>query len=453
MNPLKDQVMAAQAEASQPLADYGSESLPTPAIAVASIILSVGLVAIGNGLMFAFIPLRLAAEGFSPTWAGAILTALAAGGMVGCFMTGHMVRRVGHARVFMTLTAIVILSNAFIGMMTEPYLWLGSRVLYGFAMNGLFIVAQSWLNDVLENNIRGRVMAIFYVTYVVALGLGSFSLRFIDIATNAAPMIGVVFAAVSIIPVGLTRLRPPPPPETASIALKLAWQVSPVGVAGMLAVGGLSMMVAGFAPIHATAAGLSQQDVALLMFAMPVGTILIQIPAGWISDRMDRRYVLVASSLLVIVGGILATRVDGGALIWMLAVYMIWSGATEAIYSISSAHAGDRAHKGDLVALSSTMLFAWSLSGFLIPGGTTLLTAVFGTEAFMYVAIVVAVAFCAFVLWRIRLAEAPSSEETTDFAPLPAQVPLPAELAFYPDETAEEPERTDESDETPAGVS
>ena len=88
------------------------------------------------------------------------------------------------------------------------------------------------------------------------------------------------------------------------MALGRAWRISPVGVAGMLAVGGLSMMIAGFAPIHATAKGYSQQEVATLLFAMPLGTLLFQIPFGWISDRTDRRYVLVAASLLVVVAGI-----------------------------------------------------------------------------------------------------------------------------------------------------
>lgn len=425
-----------QSQDAQPA--YGSAPLPTPAIAVTSIILSTGLVAIGNGLMFAFIPVRLAAEGFAPAWAGIILTALSAGGIAGCFLTGHMVRRVGHARVFMTFSAIIILSNAAIGFAVDPLAWLAARTLYGFAMVGLFIVAQSWLNDVVENDIRGRVTAIFYVTYVVGVGCGSFGLRFIDVGTMSAPTLGIVFGALSIIPVGMTRLRPPPPPETASIALGLAWRISPVGLAGMLAVGGLSMMVSGFAPIHATASGLSKDDVALLLFAMPLGTILVQIPAGWISDRTDRRYVLVGASVLVVLGGLLASRVDGGALIWLVLVYMIWSGGTESIYSISNAHANDRAQKGDLVALSSTMLFAWSLSGFLIPGGATILTAAVGTQAFMYVAIVIALAYGIFVAWRMSRTEATPPEETSGFAPMAAQAPLPAELVYSAEENEQD---------------
>jgi MFS family permease len=427
--------MTLATETDPAVAAQGGEP-PVPAIAVASIILSMMLVAIGNGLLFAYIPIRLADEGLPPTWAGAILTGLSAGGMAGCFLTGRLVRRVGHARTFMMLSALIILSNAVIAAGAIPLLWIASRMLYGFAISGLFIVGQSWLNDVVDNSVRGRTMAIFYVAYIIGLGLGSFSLTYIDIAGPAVPVVGIVFGALSIIPVGMTRLRPPPPPESAAIAFRHAWSVSPVGLSAMLAVGGLSMMVAGFAPIHATASGYTKDQVALLLMSMQFGTILMQLPLGWISDRIDRRYVLIAASLLVLSGAIAANRLDGAAFALIIMIYMVWSGATESIYSISSAHANDRAEKGDLVALSSTMLFAWSLSGFLVPGLATGLTAVFGTHAFMYIAAVIASCFAGFVAWRMK--QAHRGEPTAKFAPMSAQAPLPADLAFAPDTETQE---------------
>ncbi|WP_269931486.1 MFS transporter [Aminobacter sp. HY435] len=405
----------------QPAEDQGEAH--QPAIAVAGVIVAMALVAIGNGLMFAYIPVSLGAAGYAPTWAGTILTGLSAGGLAGCLLTGSLVRRVGHARAYMVFSALIVLSNATIGAGVLPVLWIASRVLYGFSICGLFIVSQSWLNDAVGNSIRGRVMAIFYVSYVVGLGVGSFLLGLVDLGSAQAPLLGIVFSAISILPVGLTRLRQPPAPQAASVALARAWRISPVGVAGMLAVGGLSMMIAGFAPIHATAIGLSQQQVATLLFAMPLGTLLFQIPFGWISDRTDRRYVLVVASLLVVIAGVAASRFDGSTLALMVCIYIVWSGASESIYSLANAHASDRASKDDLVALSSSMLFAWSLSGFVVPGLGTILTAVHGTHAFMYVAIAIAAAYTVFVLWRLRISRAVPASDAGSFAPMAAQVP------------------------------
>jgi len=407
---------------------------PAPVIAIASVIVSMALIAVGNGLMFAYIPVRLGAEGFDPTWAGLIITGLSAGGLAGCILTGPLVRRVGHARVFMVLSALIVLSNAAVGAGPHPVLWIAARALYGFAICGLFIVAQSWLNDAVANAIRGRVMAVFYVAYVAGLGVGYSLLALIDIRAADAPLIGIVFTGLSILPVGLTRLAQPPAPQAASVALGRAWRISPVGVAGMLAVGGLSMAISGFAPIHATAKGYSQADVALLLSAMPVGTLILQIPLGWISDRTDRRYVLIAASALAATGGLFALCFDSGALATLVVIYVIWDGASESLYSLASAHAADRASKDDLVALSSSLLFAWSLSGFIVPGIITALSAVYGTQAFIYVAIAIAIAFCLFVLWRVVAAQAVPATDTGSFAPMTAQAPLPVDLAFAPEE-------------------
>jgi len=404
-------------------------------VAIASIIVSMMLLAIGNGLMFAYVPVKLGDAGLPPVWAGGILTGLSAGGLIGCLATGALVRRVGHARAFMMLSALIVLSCVIIALGVYPVAWVASRFLYGFAICALFIVSQSWLNDAVDNAIRGRVTAVFYVCYIVGLGIGSALMGFIDLSGNHAPLVGIVFTALSILPVGMTRLPQPPPPEGASIALRRAWRISPVGVAGMLAVGGLSMMIAGFAPIHATAKGYTQQEVATLMFAMPLGTLLFQVPFGWISDRTDRRYVLIAASLLVSLAGLAAARFDGSALMWIIVIYVVWSGASESIYSLASAHANDRAGKDELVTLSSSMLFAWSLSGFVIPGIGTMLTAMYGTQSFMLVAIAIAAAYCLFVIWRLANSRPVPASETGAFAPMTPQAPLPVDLAFNPDDT------------------
>ncbi|WP_454013429.1 MFS transporter [Aquamicrobium terrae] len=408
---------------------------PAPLIAITSVILSMALIAVGNGLMFAYIPVRLGAEGVDPVWAGLIITGLSAGGVAGCLLIGALVRRVGHARAFMVLSALIALSNVAIGAGPHPVLWVAARALYGFAICGLFVVTQSWLNDVVDNAIRGRVMALSSVAYIAGLGVGYYALALVDISTNSAPMIGIAFTALSILPVGLTRLAQPAPPASASVALAKAWRISPVGVAGMLAVGGLSMTISGFAPIHATAKGYSQNDVALLLAAMPVGTLILQMPLGWMSDRTDRRYVLIFAALLAVAAGILAFGFDGGALAALIVIYVVWDGAAESVYSLATAHASDRATRDDLVALSSSLLFAWSVAGFVVPGIVTGLSALYGTQVFIHVAVAIALVYALFVAWRVASAEAPLA--TASFAPMTAQAPPPVDLAFAPDDAPE----------------
>ena len=396
-----------------------------------------GLMATGNGVLFAYIPLKLAFEGFAPWVAGTMITALAGGGFGGCLLTGTLVRRVGHARVFAAFVAMVILSVLVVALGTQPVLWVLSRALYGFAMTGLFIVSQSWLNDACENEWRGKVIAAFYMTYVLAIGAGGFVLRFVSLETLQAPLLGILFAAVAILPVSLTRLRTPPPPESVTVAIAAVWRISPVGFVGLLAVGGLTMLVAGFAPIYAAAEGYSKDDIALLLFLMQFGMIGVQYPLGALSDRIDRRYVLVAASVIVVGGAAVATQMSGAALAWLILVFAVWSGATESIYAVANAHANDRAEPQYYVSLSSTLLVAWSVSGFVLPALATALTQVAGLKAFMYVAMAVAALYGAFVAYRLTCREPVPQADHEPYRPITAQVPYTAELGPQAPDEAE----------------
>ncbi|MBO6836103.1 MAG: MFS transporter [Alphaproteobacteria bacterium] len=400
-----------------------------PPIAVSGLILSMALIAVGGGLIFAYIPIRLGSLGFSPSSAGWILTSMAAGGFVGCLGTGPMVKRVGHARAYMTLAAILILSHLTLALTVDPMLWMGARAGYGLAATGLFIISQSWLNDACPNEWRGRVMAIFYMAYVLCIGLGGFLITFVDIESGVAPQLAIFFVTLAILPVGLTNLKAPLPPEYVTVSFRGVWRISPVGLAGLLAVGGLSMLVQGFAPIYANAIGYSKDEIGLMLFLMQFGMIAVQMPLGALSDRMDRRKVLIMACVLVLIFAGITSQVGGEIGLWvMIALFGVWAGATETIYAVANAHANDRAEPQYYVALSMTMLFAWSLSGFVLPGAASFLTDIYGAKAFMYVAMVIALVYGLFVAYRMTRREGVPVEAQEAYEPRAAQAAYAPEL-------------------------
>jgi len=304
---------------------------PSPPRAITSVILSMGLLAIGNGLLFSFIPVQLAEKGFPPWVAGTIVTAMSAGGLVACLVAGLIVRRVGHARAFATMTAFVILSVLMIALGTYPVVWVAARALYGFAAAGLFIISQSWLNDACVNEWRGKVIGLFYMVYVISVGSGAFLLRFVPLDGATIPLLGIFFATLALLPICLTRLQTPPPPASITIAVRSVWRISPVGLVGLLAVGGLTMLLQGFGPIYVAAEGYSKNDVGTLVFLMQFGMIAVQYPLGALSDRIDRRHVLFISCLLVIVAALVATQASLENFVSIVIIFAVWSGATESI--------------------------------------------------------------------------------------------------------------------------
>ncbi len=149
----------------------------SPYFPIAGIILSMIFVALGNGMMFAYVPFVLARTGAQSWAAGAAITAVAFGGLVGCLLAGPVIRRVGHARAFSCSMALVIIAAVLVAAGVHPVLWIIARGLYGAAGNMNFIITQSWLNNASENAWRGRVMSFFYMAYILGLGFGACALR------------------------------------------------------------------------------------------------------------------------------------------------------------------------------------------------------------------------------------------------------------------------------------
>jgi len=344
------------------------------------------------------------------------------------------VLRVSHARAFATMTALVILSILMISLGTYPFIWVLSRALYGFAATGLFIISQSWLNHACVNEWRGKIIGLFYMVYVIAIGSGGLLLRYVSLDGATVPLIGIFFATVALLPVCLTRLQTPPPPASIAIAVRSVWRISPVGLVGLFAVGGLTMLLQGFGPIYVANQGYSKNDVGLLIFLMQLGLIVVQYPLGALSDRMDRRILLICASLLTIVAASFAIGTSAERFVLIVLIFAIWSGATESIFSIANAHANDRADPEYYVSLSSTLLVGWSLSGLVVPAITTFLTPAFGPKVFMYIAIVIAALYGVFVTYRMFQRDPTPADETEPHQQVSAQMPLSTELAHPPED-------------------
>ncbi|MFB9952866.1 MFS transporter [Rhizobium puerariae] len=389
---------------------------------IASIIVSMTIAAIGSGIMATYVPFVLTGTGAS--WAASVaVPALAFGGLIGCVVGGPLIRRVGHARLFACSMAMVIIAAVLVAADLPPVWWVLARGIYGAASNVNFIIAQSWLNHAASNEWRGRAMSFFYMAFILGLGAGALLFGQIPSGGNLAPLVVIFVTAFSILPIGLTRLPNPPPPASVSVDVRMAWRISPVGLVGVLASGGLSMVVQGFTPIYAATNQVPRGDIALMMFVMQTGLLFVQYPLGMLSDRIDRRYVLLITCAIIVAAGVAALFVSFSTIVVLMIVFLIFGGSIETVYSVANAHANDRADPGDFVPLSSTLLVAWSTAATIVPLGITLLAPVFGQHTFIYAIILVAIAYAAYVIWRLREREAVPTGERENFGIRSAQMP------------------------------
>lgn len=372
-------------------------------LSIVSVIASMALVAAGNGLLFTYVPFVLGTNNAEPWFAGAAVTAVAFGGLAGCVVAGPLIRRVGHARLFPVSMALVITAALLIAIGFNPPLWVLARGLYGMASNINFVIAQSWINHAAANSWRGKALSFFYMSYILCFGAGSFLFGELPATGNLAPLTTVFLTTMAILPIGLTRLPNPPMPAALSMlkAVPHAWRISPVGVAGVLTAGGISMAIQGFTPIYATASEVGQKDVALLSLVMQTGLLFVQYPIGMLSDRRDRRHVIILTCGLIVLMGLAALTVGFDRLPLLMLIFAFWAGAIESIYSLANAHANDRADAAHFVSLSSALLLVWSIGATLIPMAITALTPRFGEQTFIYAILVLAVLYGLFVMARL----------------------------------------------------
>jgi MFS family permease len=408
-----------------------------PYHAVLPVILATALTAAGNGMMATFVPVRLDMAGADQNAVGTVVTAYALGMLLGCIFSGHVIRAVGHMRAFAAFAAVGTIATLLMSGWIAVPSWLLLRLVAGFFTTAMFTTAQSWLNEVAATEQRGRIMALFYLSYTVSLGLGALVINRVPADTTAPFLIHAGLYAASVIPIALTRLERPTPPERIAVALRAVYRISPAGLVGAFVSGSLGMTLLGVGPMYGTAIGLSAGEIALTMAALQGGNLAIQWPLGWLSDRLDRRYVIAgaAAGIIAVSAAILAAGETALALLVLL--FGVWGGLAESIYAISTAHANDRTPPGDFVVVSSTVLVVWATGSSIGPMAATGALSALGPPGLWLFFIVVAGAYCGFVMWRLAKSAEPPAAAEEPFHTVASAPAIPEWSPYGPDEPGE----------------
>ena len=125
-----------------------------------ALLLGMGLIMLGNGLQGSLLGVRASLEGFGLSATGLIMSGYFIGLMVGSVIVPKLVGRVGHIRSFGALASLASTSILVHVIFIDPWVWWGMRIITGFAYAGIYVVAESWLNDASENETRGQLLSI-----------------------------------------------------------------------------------------------------------------------------------------------------------------------------------------------------------------------------------------------------------------------------------------------------
>lgn len=399
--------------------------------AIAAILFSTLIFLMGNGLLGTLTPVRGHLEGFSNIALGIIGSAYYAGFVIGCYAGPRLLRRSGHIRTFVVAAGVGAISTLLQPVIIDEFAWVLARVLFGFAAAMLFMALESWLNDRATNETRGRIfsayMTVNYGGLVIGQGL------FVTGSAHSFELfnLAAIFYAACLIPVALTRLPQPARVDVLRLRPLRIFRIAPVGVAGCMTVGFANGAVWTLAPVYAQSHGLTRGLLALFMIVFTLGGALMQMPVGRLSDRMDRRKIIVAICLGAAALGVALAEFGGRGAATALVLMALLGAVVLPLYGLSVAHANDRAPRADFIEVSATLLLINALAAVVGPTFAAFVMARTGTASLFFVTASAHLALALFTIIRMRMKEAPASETREPYAPVPQQS-SPASLELDP---------------------
>ena len=394
---------------------------------VLGIVAGVTLLQLANTIFAVLLPLELVAAGFSGTTAGLVATAYGLGFLAGCRFAHRLIRDVGHIRAFAVQAAICAVVALLFARTQQVALWFLLRLVMGFCQAGLFTVVEGWLSAATRPEARGRVLAFYLVTTKVAivgaqLGLG----HAVAPAAGWLELAGAVFMT-ALIPVALTRTAEPPPPRLHLLRARDLFRLAPAAIVGCAASGLINSAVIGLTPVFGAQLGLSVAHIVWLLTAIQLGSLALQWPLGRLSDRLDRRLIVLGCALAVALISLLillAGRHEAA----LAALFFLWGGAALSYYAVCVAHAGDHAEPDQMVGVSSGCLLAWAAGAALGPSTAAPFLDLLGPRGLFLYVLAIATTLAAFVAWRMsRRAPVPATARE-GFVNLPATSPALAEI-------------------------
>lgn len=381
---------------------------------ITSLLLGVFLLLVGNGILITLLPLRGSAEGFGAVGLGIIASAYFVGFVSGCLLAPYLILRSGHIRAFAATVAVAAAVAIAYALAPSPVLWTLFRLLSGFCLAGFYLVIESWLNDGATNDNRGLVMSAYVVVNFSAITLGQLLVTVYPVEVGGGFMLASMLSALAIVPVALTRSAQPAPITIVSFQPRQLYRAAPVALVASCMIGVANGAFWGLAPLSAAGSGLDVDEVALFMTIAVAAGALTQWPLGRLSDRLDRRLVLLA----LLVGAALT-----GIALWLIAAStttllifgFIFGGMALPCYSLAAAHGYDKTPASDMVPTAATILLANALGSVVGPlGASVLMSAVGPRGLFLFTAIVQSL-LATYVFYRTRVQASVQTREKTEF--------------------------------------
>uniref|UniRef100_UPI0040489164 MFS transporter n=1 Tax=Yoonia sp. TaxID=2212373 RepID=UPI0040489164 len=311
---------------------------------------------IGNGLQGTLLGLRGDLEGFSTFELSVIMSAYFVGFLFSSKLTPKLIRRVGHVRVFAALGSTISAVLILYPILVEPWAWALGRVIIGFCFCGVYVTAESWLNDASTNATRGKALSIYLMVQMAGIVAAQYIVSQGDISGYALFIIPSVLVSLAFAPI-LLSIRPTPQfAQTKPMSIRRLIEASPLGCVGMFLLGGVFSAQFGMSAVYGAQIGLSVGQISLFVSVIYIAALVAQYPIGWLSDRIDRRILILIVGVVGGLGALVAFFIPGNFAVILFSAAVL-GGTSNPLYALLIAYTNDYLEREDMAAASGGLLF------------------------------------------------------------------------------------------------
>ncbi|WDI32210.1 MFS transporter [Hyphococcus flavus] len=390
---------------------------------LSALLLAAFILIAGNNLQGTLLAIRGDLEGFSLTLVGLLMSAYFVGFIAGCRYAPGMVKRVGHIRSFTALASLASASALAHLLAIDATIWIVLRVISGFCLAGLHMILESWLNENATNETRGRILSVYRITDLSAATAGQMLLAASDPAGFVLFALVSILMSIALVPVALTTSTAPQPISDDTLNLKRIFHISPLAGAGCFAVGAANGAFWAIAAVFVQRLGYSVTIVAWFMSAVVIAGAVSQWPLGHLSDRIDRRLVIIGAAGGSTLGGVFLSLTSTISPLMLLAGGCVFGLFAMPLFGLSVAHANDRAKPTEYVSLNAGLLLLYGAGAVAGPVIAPVIMQFTAPQALFLYTSSIHVLLVVFGIWRVIRRDAVPEEEREDFISVPRTSP------------------------------